>query len=378
MMRNVVVILPTYNEVQNIELIINQIFDVSELLNGYDVRVLVVDDKSPDGTANVVKKMFTQQKMLHLISGEKNGLGEAYMRGIKHSFRNYKPDFIIMMDSDLSHDPYAIPDMFKVIERGADVVIGSRYTTDGYIPGNWPLIRIINSKVASSLAYAVSGISREVKDLTSGFRLIRVTRLKKINLSEIQTKGYSFLINILYELLNDGADVKEVPITFKERKHGSSKLRVKDILEFVKCVFRLNPDSTVRRIIRFGMVGLVGAVVNLGILFWLKNNTVWPIFLCSSIAIETSIVSNFILHSFYTFQSLNSDGVSAWWGSVRKFFTFNLSSLAVAAITLLIFSLLNGTLGINYLLAQFLAICISFAANYLISNRFIWTQNATN
>lgn len=368
---DVLAILPTYNEAKNIKLIINQLFDSFKDLKKYRLRILVVDDKSPDGTANVVEECIKTNSQISMISGDKKGLGEAYIRGIKHGVSEFNPAYLLMMDSDLSHDPYTVPDMVKAAEDGADLVIGSRYIALGYIPGNWPIIRIINSKVASSVAYILTGIDRDIKDLTSGFRLVRASKLNEVNLNKIETKGYGFLIHILYLLISKGARVTEVPIVFRERLHGSSKLSLKDVLEFIKCVYLLNPQSSPRKVVRFTKVGLVGSVVNLGVLYFLKTYSPVSLVVCSLIAIEISIISNFIFHNLYTFKNTNAKKPIA-----VRMFRYNAASVLTALLTVLVFHLLVSYLNIFYLSAQFIAICVSFVANYLISNRFVWGKHA--
>jgi glycosyltransferase involved in cell wall biosynthesis len=231
----VCIVVPTYNEAQNIPKLLNALYSKEQQLN-YDVEnitmnVLVVDDNSPDGTADVVKSYQQKNSHIYLLSrSEKNGLGAAYIAGMQHAMKLLNPDIIFEMDGDLSHGPEYVLPMIHKINDGADFVIGSRYVKGGSIPENWGMKRKLISRSANLYAKTILRI-KDVNDCTGGFRAIRTSALKKIDLNSLKTKGYAFQISLLEEMRRNDVIMREVPIAFKDRTNGTSKMRMKDILE---------------------------------------------------------------------------------------------------------------------------------------------------
>lgn len=234
---HIVIVLPTYNEKENVQILIPQLFAAAKKIKNNKLFILVVDDTSPDGTAAEVKKLQKQHKLLFLLSGEKQGLGVAYLRGFHYALQKLKADVLVMMDADLSHPAALIPSMIKEIANGADVVIGCRYIPSGATP-DWNLKRRLISKGGNFFARIVAGLYR-VHDCTSGFRAIRASVLQKIDTQQLHTKGYAFMITLLYELLAANAIVKEVPLVFYDRRFGVTKLTAKDMVSFFFNALRL-------------------------------------------------------------------------------------------------------------------------------------------
>jgi len=214
---NKVVIIPTYNEKENISKIINAIFNLEEKFH-----ILIVDDGSPDGTAEIVKGLqMAYHEELHLIEREgKLGLGTAYITGFKWAIER-KYDYIFEMDADFSHNPEDLPKLYHEAESGADLVIGSRYC-NGISVINWPIGRVIMSYCASVFVRKVLGIN--VYDTTSGFKCYKRKLLETIDLDNIRMKGYGFQIEMKYNAFKLGFKIKEVPIIFIDRKEGTSKM----------------------------------------------------------------------------------------------------------------------------------------------------------
>lgn len=235
---NTVIVLPVLNEAENIKDFIEQ---AEKNIDTSSVKILVVDDYSPDGTAEIVRKLQQSNENLYLIQNNKTGLGNAYIKGFKYALENLNAEILIEMDSDFSHPPELINDLIAEINNGADFVIGSRYIHGGSIPDNWGLFRKMNSKYGNIFARFIAGL-KNVHDCTSGFRAIRAKFIKKIDLDNLNVQGYSFQMNILFECVNLGAKTKEIPLNFKDREKGQSKLRLKDIIEFminsVKLLFK--------------------------------------------------------------------------------------------------------------------------------------------
>ena len=287
-----------------------------------------------------------------------------------------------MMDSDFSHDPNSIPLLVAEITNGADYVIGSRYTEGGAIPGDWPLRRIVNSRVANFMATSLAGINPSVKDISGGFKAIRASKLENVAWEGIRTTGYAFQMHLLHTFLAGGAVVREVPITFLDRREGISKLRSSDIFEFIRVAYGLNRQSHIRQIVRFVSVGASGIFVNLSVLALLANQTKLGLVLASAIAIEISILTNFLLHNRFTFQDVieaeagtvaaNAESSQSGPDFLRKLIAFNMASLGTASLSLAIFTILHTYAGMFYLSAQLIGIVAAFLLNYQISSRIIW------
>ena len=179
----VVIIIPTYNEKENVELIIEELEkEFSKIPKKYQMNILVVDDSSPDGTAQLVKKKMKKHPRLHLfINPEKKGLGAAYIKGMKYAMDKLKADLIFEFDADGSHQPKYISGMLREIDKGADVVVGSRYIPGGSMPENWGADRKIISYLGNLIARSVF-LTFQYRDMTSGFRATKVKFLKKIDL----------------------------------------------------------------------------------------------------------------------------------------------------------------------------------------------------
>jgi dolichol-phosphate mannosyltransferase len=230
------VIIPTYNEAENIRLVLETVFS----LELPDVDVLVIDDNSPDGTADVVKEIATQNPRVYLIEREgKLGLGTAYVRGFKFALEQGY-DFIMEMDADLSHDPRMIPLFLSAIKE-ADLVIGSRYVGSVANVVNWPLSRLFLSIGASLYTRIITGMP--IQDPTGGFKLFRRNVLEALDLDNVRSGGYSFQIEMNFKTWQRGFRIKEIPIVFVDRTVGSSKMSKKIIWEAIWMVWALKLRS---------------------------------------------------------------------------------------------------------------------------------------
>lgn len=237
----VTIVLPTYNEKENITFLLDALskeFDSIEKSTNFRMSVLVVDDNSPDGTGKIVEKIEKRNKRVHLLTGQKKGLGRAYIRGFRYAIYQLQAEAVMEMDADFSHDPKDIKRLILPLEQGYDFVIGSRYIKGGSIPNEWSFIRKMNSRYGNIFARHVAGIS-QVRDCTAGFRAIKALLLEKSRFEEINTDGYCFQMNLLHSVINEGAQILEVPVHFVDRKFGKSKIRMKDITEFILNAFKL-------------------------------------------------------------------------------------------------------------------------------------------
>lgn len=377
MKKNVLIILPTYNEAENIGLMLDELVNLSKKHHGYKIDILVVDDRSPDGTGKIVKEYQRSYKNILLTSGKKSGLGDAYIRGMKYGFRLKKYYAFIMMDADFSHDPKVIPELLNELSNNNDCVIGSRYAKGGFVPGNWSMLRILNSKIANQLARLFIGFDSSLTDLTGGFRAIKVDSLERINLDTIDASGYFFIVSLLYAFTEQGFRISEVPISFADRERGNSKISKSDVLEFIRKAYSLNPNSRIRQITTFAMVGALGTLVNLITLsLLLKLIHLEPI-IADALAIEVSIISNFYFNNKYTFR--NRTNVQSFKTQISDFWKFNAGAIAGALMSLSIFTALYKFVGLNYVVADLIAIAMSVSWNYWISVRFVWkVENAVS
>ena len=226
----ILVIIPTYNEAENIPSLIPGV-----LKQDKNIDILIVDDNSPDGTGEIVKEIIKANTRLHILEREgKMGLGSAYIAGFKYAIQN-KYDYIFEMDADFSHNPDDLPKLLEAIKEN-DLVIGSRYI-NGVNVVNWSARRLALSLMASKYVRVITGMP--LKDPTGGFKCFRRNVLESINLDNILSDGYSFQIEMNYKIWRKGFRIKEIPIIFVERRSGKSKMSKKIVREAIFVVWKL-------------------------------------------------------------------------------------------------------------------------------------------
>jgi glycosyltransferase involved in cell wall biosynthesis len=221
-------VLPTFEEAENLAEVLDRVRDASP-----DTQVLVVDDNSPDGTADLAERHGAVVGGVAVLRRPaKAGLGSAYRAGFRWGLeRGF--DVLLEMDSDLSHDPAALPSLLGAVEHGADLAIGSRYVPGGSIPA-WSLHRRLLSRWGNRYAAGVLGLA--VNDSTAGFRAYRATMLRQLDLDRIRAEGYGFQIEMTYEVVRGGGKVVEVPIAFADRVRGTSKMSGRIVVEALALV----------------------------------------------------------------------------------------------------------------------------------------------
>ncbi len=239
-----VVVLPTYNERDNIEMYLRSLRAISA-----HIEVLVVDDNSPDGTADIARSLGTELGGVDvLLRAAKQGLGSAYRAGFRQVLDARPPyDVIVSMDADLSHDPAVIPAMISAIEAGADAVIGSRYVRGGGTT-DWPVRRQLLSKWGN--VYTRTVLQLPTRDCTSGFRAYRATALDAIQPDSTGAEGYAFLTELVRRLTRHGFSIVETPIVFRDRERGKSKMSGRIIIESMLLVTRWAAIDLIRRVRR--------------------------------------------------------------------------------------------------------------------------------
>jgi len=230
-MVNSLVIIPTYNERENVAAVIKKL---NSLNTGVDI--LIVDDNSPDGTAEIIKGLQKECKNLSLLKRSgKLGLGTAYIKGFNWALeRGYQ--YILEMDADLSHNPDDVPRLIKECKKGYDLVIGSRYC-DGVNVINWPIKRLLLSYSANKYTRIVTGLP--IKDATAGFKCFNRKVLEDVNFNRVKSSGYSFQIEMNFRVWKKGYSLKEIPIVFEERSEGKSKMSKNIVFEAVFMVWKL-------------------------------------------------------------------------------------------------------------------------------------------
>ncbi len=233
----VVIVMPTFNEKDSIGRMIDELCSrVFPRVKNHKMILLVVDDKSPDGTGKIVKEKMKRCKDLYLLEGEKAGLGAAYTRGFRYAIDKLKADAIMEMDADFQHNPGDVPRFVAEFDKGYDYIIGSRYVSGGSIPEAWGLDRKFFS-VAGNLIYRVSLLMFDIHDFTTGFRLARVKGyLDTINFGKVFSNSFSYKERLLYEMKKRGAKIKEIPIKFDLRISGDSKMTTNTVTEQLKII----------------------------------------------------------------------------------------------------------------------------------------------
>jgi len=351
------VIIPTYNEQGNISPLVERL---DRAFAGRKYEVLFVDDNSKDGTVGIIAKLSEQYPVKALVRLKERGLATAVLHGFKYA----QGDVVLVMDADLQHPPEVIPELLKAIQNGADMAIGSRYVPGGGVP-NWGLLRRIISKGALTLAHIFLPTTRKVKDPMSGLYMFKRKDKKPV---EYQPTGYKILLEML--VMGDFQNVVEVPFIFEDRSSGRSKMKARqqlDYLQHILSLMRRNGELT--RILTFLSVGLVGTIVNEGILALVLRFTRWSNLVANIPGIEISILTNFLMNDYLTFKDRRTARSGPF---LYRLLKYNLTSLAGAAINYGVFLLLARGAGLNELVANFIGILIALIWNFLLSTLWTW------
>jgi dolichol-phosphate mannosyltransferase len=229
-------ILPTYNEAENIEAIVAAAGDVLASANDDAYKILIVDDGSPDGTGDIADRLATAREQVEVLHRtEKNGIGPAYLAGFRYAL-DHGAAYVMEMDSDFSHDPADLRRLLAAVRSGADLALGSRYVPGGGVV-DWGLLRRLISEGGSTYARWMLGLS--VRDLTGGFKCFKREVLEAIHFDSVRSQGYAFQVELTYRAVRAGFEVVEVPIVFKDRELGQSKMSWRIAVEAMWLVPRL-------------------------------------------------------------------------------------------------------------------------------------------
>jgi len=361
----IVVGIPTYNERQNIGATIDGIEAiVSKIGPKHQLEILVIDDNSPDGTAELVKAKGQEFGNVKLLPNqEKQGLGAAYVKAFKYAMAKLGADAVFEYDADGSHQPQYLPGMINELDKGADVVVGSRYVPGGSMPDNWGINRKLISYFGNFIARSVLW-AWQYKDMTSGFRVTKTEWLKQIDLDNLLSRQFAYKIHLYYALHRLGAKIVEFPIDFIDRSKGKSKFPRNNIIDSLRVVFTLRWRQN-EKLFKVLLVGGLGSVVQLIFynLFRLRMNLTWS----QNLSIETAIISNFILNNIWTFKE------KGW--SLARFIKFNLSSFGSLIIQNIVLfggvALLGQSIIIENILVT-VGIILGAIWNYLMYTRVVW------
>jgi len=339
------IIIPTYNEKENIQILINKLFQILKQ-NKIKGEIIIVDDNSPDRTSEAVRKIKNPNLRLIKRKG-KLGLSSAVIEGFNASMGK----IIGVMDADLSHHPEKIPEMFNLIKNNqADLVIGSRYIKGGKIL-NWNIKRKILSRGATILA----GLFTKVKDPMSGFFMIKKSCLP---IEKLNSKGFKILLEIIIK--SNCKNIKEIPITFTNRTKGKSKANIKEITLYLKNLASyISYKRAHIQFMKFAFVGFIGTIINLLILYTFTEFFGIYYLLSAIFAFLIAATNNYILNKIWTFnEKIKQNFISKY----IKFLSVSIFALVFNLIFLYIFTELAG---IYYLISQVLAIGIVLIINFL-------------
>lgn len=368
-----IVIIPTYNEKENIGKLIPVLFEeIFPKIKNYEMGVLVADDSSPDGTAETVKTLSKKYKNLYLNSGEKRGLGAAYVRAMQYAIDELSADVMFEMDADFQHDPAKIPEFLKKIDEGFDMVIGNRYSDGGSIPKNWPIQRKMFSVVAN-LFVRVVFFKFAIHDWTGGYRALKKEVFIKEKPELKNFKGYIFQISFLQKAVRDGFKIGEVPFHFSDRTLGKSKIVP---FKYIMEVFKFVILTRIRELLtgsfgKFLVVGGLGFFINLSIYWLLAHFTHVNLVIANTIGAEIAIFSNYNLNNLWTFKEKRATSTTSYFTKMILFFiTSNIGVWIWQNGTIFVGDSLFGRE--HYLIYWLFGTGLLLVWNFTIYSRFIW------
>ncbi len=343
------IVIPTYNEKENLESLAARIFAA---LDGRNFEVLIVDDGSPDGTGKIADEIAAAHpnfKVMHRAG--KLGRGTGFTDGLKAT----EGDFVCIMDADLQHPPEVLPSMLDKLEHGADLVVASRYVQGGGAEGRTAM-RGVTSKVALWLSHLFLPQTRHIKDTQSGFFMFK---RKGVEGADLNVKGFTVLVEVL--AMGHFENPVEVPYTFQIRAGGDSKLGHTEIIGYAMQLLRLSNY----RFLKFIAVGATGVIVNNGVLVFMVSSGLLHVQGASLVAIEASILSNFALNNLWTFRHRKGEHfhfkLAKYHGSVALGAAVNYITLTVLLAS-----------GLQLLVSNTVGILLGFFLNYLLSEKYVW------
>jgi len=375
-MNKVVIIIPTYNEKENIGRMIDVLEEeIFPKIKNNQMEILVVDDKSPDGTADVVRQKMKEFENITLSLGDKEGLGAAYKRGMQYAMEKMEAGAVIEFDADFQHDPKYIIDLVDKFNEGYDYVIGSRFIKGGSYPQEWSFYRKFLTKYGGLFSRIVLFFPNinKVKDVSTGLKLTRVKNiLEKVDFSKI-ANDFVYKTQILYQIVNMGAKVIEIPLQFKLRERGETKMGFETVIGTFRAIILLRlTDPKILHFIKFGTVGFTGYLVNAFFLYLFAKIGFWE-WAAWATSTELAIIANFTLNNLWTFRAEKIGGAKRL---SYKFLQFNLTSSGALLIQTSLGTLGVALFGPQYrqLLLPFIVLFLVMPYNYFMANVVIWKR----
>jgi len=387
-----VVVIPTYNEAGSIaEMIETLCGEVFPAISGWDCRLLIVDDTSPDGTYKTVQKLQKKYQNLSLfLNAAKVGIGGAYVKGFRHAMKELKADVVIEFDADFQHPPTDIPKLLKKIDEGYDYVLGSRKIKGGSNPKGWGFKRVFFSEVGGFVGRMIMFFPFkpffQVTDPTTGLKASRVKGFAdRMDMDHLYSQKFGYKFEFLYQMVHLKAKIAEIPLKFGLRTKGESKIApdtAKDIfLTAIKLRFY---DPFTQKFLKFGTVGFIGFLVNAVSLELFRASAISatlaafagsPSAWAGALAAEAAIISNYLLNNFWTFAD---DKITNPLRLILKFLQFNLTSLGAVVIQFAVIGASTWIFGDTALVRQVsLVLAIGFLIlpyNWMMYNLIIWRK----
>ena len=340
------IVIPTFNEKENLEELLRRI---DSTLRGLDYEVIIVDDNSPDGTAEEALKLSDRYPVRVMLRTERLGLSSAVLDGIKMA----RGDIICVMDADLQHPPELLKELYeRVLEN--EIVIASRYVKGGSVEG-WSFLRRLISRASILLARLLIPKVRGIRDTSSGYFMLRKGCLNP----EVNPRGFKILLEILAK--TECTRIYEVPYSFGLRRHGESKLGLGTMINYAIQLLELSSPF-----VRFSIIGALGTLVNLLSLYAMRYFLGLEHELASIIAIEISLLNNFILNDIWTFRKRRRGGI------ISSLLNYHLANFMGIITQFSISMSLYRFFGIESILSQFIGIIVGFIVNYSLSKRVVW------
>lgn len=370
---NVVVVIPTYNEAENIKKLIPALNDQFSKSTEFNWKVLIVDGNSPDNTAKIATELSLQYPFVRVIKEvEKGGLGKAYIYGFKHAINELSADVVVEMDADFQHNPNDLIPLVTELKNGFDYVIGSRFIKGGSIPADWAFYRKLLSYGGSIFSKIVLGIY-SVNDFTSGFKASRVKGfVDKLDLDNALSSGFAYKIDLLYKMHKAGAKIKEVPITFGLRDRGDSKMENGNFLDSLKVVLKIRAMEH-KNFVKFIIVGFSGLFVDTVLfnLLWIGMRSGYAALISGLIAMLTT----FTLNNIWSFRDRKILGISK---KTQSFALYVGSSLVPVLIRSQLVHFATDRFGETFIvsnIAFFIGIIFGLVWNFTVYSRIIWKKN---